>query len=263
MTDRPDYVRTARSPRMLGLLVLLLLAAAVCGRLGVWQLDRATERGAAGARAQEEAAASHGAVPLDEVLPPQTTMSGDLLGRVVQVSGTYGTDELLVPGRVLDGVVGVLVLTPLQVTGTDAVLAVVRGWVPDVAAAQTLDPAPTGTVDLTGYLRAAEAGGEGGLPEGQVDAISPAELVNRWGGPIYSAYVVLETVEPAQDPDLLPLGQPEPGGDALNLQNLAYALQWWIFGGFAVALWVRIVRDEARAEVEEMAAAEQPVTTDR
>ena len=35
------------------------------------------------------------------------------------------------------------------------------------------------------------------------------------------------------------------GGTGLNLQNLFYALQWWVFGGFAVLLWVRLVRDEA------------------
>ena len=35
-------------------------------------------------------------------------------------------------------------------------------------------------------------------------------------------------------------------GAGLNIQNLAYAAQWWIFGAFAVLLWLRLVRDEAR-----------------
>nr|BFF18892.1 hypothetical protein GCM10025730_24130 [Promicromonospora thailandica] len=34
------------------------------------------------------------------------------------------------------------------------------------------------------------------------------------------------------------------GGTGANLQNIFYALQWWVFGGFAVLLWVRLVRDE-------------------
>ena len=29
-----------------------------------------------------------------------------------------------------------------------------------------------------------------------------------------------------------------------SLQNLLYAVQWWLFGGFAVFLWQRWVRDE-------------------
>src|SRR5690606_31769991 len=35
------------------------------------------------------------------------------------------------------------------------------------------------------------------------------------------------------------------GGTGLSRQNLFYARQWWVFGGFAVLLWVRLVRDEA------------------
>ena len=36
---RPPYGRTARSPRMLGILLVLLAIAAVCARLGVWQAE--------------------------------------------------------------------------------------------------------------------------------------------------------------------------------------------------------------------------------
>ena len=42
------------------------------------------------------------------------------------------------------------------------------------------------------------------------------------------------------------LDPPTKPGSGLNIQNLAYAAQWWIFGAFAVLLWLRLVRDEAR-----------------
>ena len=42
------------------------------------------------------------------------------------------------------------------------------------------------------------------------------------------------------------LDPPTAPGAGLNIQNLAYAAQWWIFGAFAVILWLRLVRDEAR-----------------
>ncbi|HLR56386.1 MAG TPA: hypothetical protein VK096_06480, partial [Actinomycetales bacterium] len=35
-----------------------------------------------------------------------------------------------------------------------------------------------------------------------------------------------------------------------NLQNLAYAFEWWIFGGFFTMLWIRSVRDHARRRKE-------------
>jgi DNA-binding transcriptional regulator of glucitol operon len=35
-----------------------------------------------------------------------------------------------------------------------------------------------------------------------------------------------------------------------SLQNFGYALQWWAFSAFAVWIWVRIVRDHARATTD-------------
>jgi cytochrome oxidase assembly protein ShyY1 len=39
-----------------------------------------------------------------------------------------------------------------------------------------------------------------------------------------------------------------PSGFAL--QNLSYALQWWLFAGFAVFFWWRLVRDAHERELE-------------
>lgn len=246
---------------MLVLLVVLLGAAAVCARLGVWQLDRAALRGALAAQdtaiSQEGVAADR----IGEVLAPQQAFPGSLVGRRVAVAGTYdAAGQVLVVDRVLDGRPGYLVLTPLRVrgaggaagwTGADPVLPVVRGWVADPAAAGGLLAVPDGAVELTGYLQASEAPGRGAAVPGQVDAISSAELVNSWGGPVYSGYLVLAEARPAQEAGLALLGPPTPAGSEggrWNVQNLAYALQWWIFGGFALFLWLRLVKDESLGE---------------
>lgn len=253
---RPDHLGTARTPRMLGLLVLLLAVAAVCGRLGMWQLDRAADRAQARADQAAREAAQAEPVPLAEVLEPGDPVTAEMVAVAVAVSGEL-TEQVLVVGRARDGEPGVLVLAGLRVEGDGALLPVVRGWVPDAAAAESLEPPPAGSVEVTGWIQVGEAGGEArDLPPGTVDAISPAELVNLWGGPMYSGYLVLSGVEPAQDAALLSLGPPTATSDGPVLQNLAYALQWWIFGGFAVLLWVRMVRDEARASAEQ--AAEHP-----
>ena len=42
--ERRTFLQVARQPRMIGLLLVFVLAALVCGRLGAWQLDRAYER---------------------------------------------------------------------------------------------------------------------------------------------------------------------------------------------------------------------------
>ena len=52
-----------------------------------------------------------------------------------------------------------------------------------------------------------------------------------------------------------------------DLQNFGYALQWWAFSIFAVAFWVKIVRDAAiiapapaAQPAEPVAATDEPVT---
>ncbi|OIQ87506.1 SURF1 family protein [mine drainage metagenome] len=248
-----SFARAAVRPRMIALLLILLAAAGVCGRLGVWQLDRAKERGAQNARAVQAARESTTPVPLGAVLAPQTRFTAEMVGRRVAVTGTFdASGQLLVRDRTRDGRTGFLVLTPLRVqestsTGasTNAVLPVVRGWVPSADVGATVLAPPVGTVHVTGFLQASEAAGSIDDATAQTDAISSAQLVNRWGGPIYSGYLVVSQLVPAQSVDVLALQPPTVQGAGLNLQNLAYAAQWWIFGGFAIFFWTRMVRDEA------------------
>jgi cytochrome oxidase assembly protein ShyY1 len=246
-----SMLRAAVRPRMLALLVLMLAAAAVCARLGVWQLDRAH----VGAQADEPVAGQQTTAPLDDVLQPQTSFRGDLVARQVAVTGTFEADgQLLVTGRVVDGRPAYLVLTPLRVAsagGGDvaaAVLPVVRGWVASPDDAASLD-VPAGEVEVTGYLQASEASGALDPSAATTDAISSAQLVNVWGGPIYSGYLALAGSDPAQPAGLTPLPPLVPDdGEGWDLRNLGYAAQWWIFGVFAAGLWVRLVRDEAHGE---------------
>ncbi len=71
-----------------------------------------------------------------------------------------------------------------------------------------------------------------------------AQLASAWGTPIYTGYLVQSEPEPSTP--ILALGPPALPGSGLAWRNLMYALQWWIFGGFALAIWFRSVRDEAR-----------------
>ncbi|MCA5892596.1 SURF1 family protein [Isoptericola sp. NEAU-Y5] len=260
----------AVQPRMIGILLVFLLAAAVCARLGVWQLDRAYQRAELAAQQEAAEALAQGPAALGELLRPQESFPGELVGREVWATGTYeAADQLLVAGRSLDGRQGYLVLTPLRVVddGTGGaswadlsgapVLPVVRGWVPTPSAAGEVLDVPGGEVRVSGWLQASESVQEGvePLPDNLdgpplVDSIATGALVNTWGGPTYTGYVVLTGSDPAQvaaaggGPEPLPRPVIE-GSEGVNLQNLFYALQWWVFGLFAVLLWVRLVRDEA------------------
>jgi len=257
--ERRTFFQVARQPRMIGLLLVFVLAALVCGRLGAWQLDRAYER--AELAAQQEAAEAVAAGPswIGDVLAPQESFPGELVGREVRVAGEFeDSGSLLVPGRVLEGHTGYLVLTPFRVTddGTDGgswadlsgapVLAVVQGWVAAPADAEAL-ALPEGEVTLTGWLQVGEStSGSAAVADGQTEQIALSALVNEWGGPIYTGYLVANG-GPGSPESGGVAALPRPtidGGSGANLQNVFYALQWWVFGGFAVLLWIRLVRDE-------------------
>ena len=61
---------------------------------------------------------------------------------------------------------------------------------------------------------------------------------------------------------------PPPDLDApLNLRNAAYAVQWWVFGIFAIWMWWKMFRAEEQAEqqADGLAAqqADEPVAAPR
>lgn len=258
--QRPTLWSVARTPRMIALLVVFLAAAAVCARLGAWQLERAEVRGASAQAARLAEIEAQEPVPLEEVLAPQSTFDGALVGRRVEVTGQFEADgQLLVVDRALDGRTGYLVLTPLRVESADAeadgaVLPVVRGWVADGDPDADRVAVPEGEVTVTGYLQGSEDSGQahGTLEPGTTDSISSAELLGVWGGPIWTGYAVLTSVDPAQAGGIELLPPPTRSGTGLNIQNLGYAAQWFVFGGFAVFLWVRLLKDELLRESGEL-----------
>jgi len=241
------FWEVARTPRMTGLLLVLLLAAAGCGWLGAWQLDRAALRGEEAAAKAREEVYGRPPVPIAELLPPRQPFTADLVGRRVTVTGELTGEQLLVPGRVRQGEVGHLVLARMVDATTGALVVVVRGWQADDAAPP---PVPTGEVTVTGYLQAGEAAGQGRdaegrpLPAGYTDAVSPAQLAASWGTPVHTGYLVQS--EPAPEPPLLLMDPPRLPEEGMELRNLVYAIEWWVFAAFAVAIWVRTVRDHAR-----------------
>ena len=239
---------------MLAALVLLLALAAVFVRLGTWQLDRASERSQQAAARAAAQLAEADPVPIDEVVSPQSGITAEMVGRRVVVAGEYGAEQYLVAEAGPDGEPGVVLLAPLFVAegaGAGAVLPVVRGWVAGPAedwvgerAPGGALAAPTGPVRVVGSIAGSEAALAGTGADGTLESVSAGQLANLWGSPIYSGYVRLELSEPAEAEPLRPAPAPAVAAGGLPLQNLAYAAQWWVFGLFALLVWIRLLRDE-------------------
>lgn len=45
------------------------------------------------------------------------------------------------------------------------------------------------------------------------------------------------------------------GDPSLDVRNLVYALQWWVFAAFGTWFWFRFLRDQRDAELAELVAA--------
>ncbi|MEU6243531.1 SURF1 family protein [Streptomyces sp. NPDC047024] len=236
------------TPRWWGINVFVLLAVPFCVFMGSWQLSRFEGRVQDSRTATEQASSDRGgtARPLATMLPVDKRTSG----KRVTASGRYGR-QLLVPDRQLDGRTGYYVLTLLR-TGTGTSLPVVRGWLPGKADAHTAPAPPTGEVTVTGALQAPETPGDngvsaqGGLPAGQTAAISPASLVNLVPDKLYDAWVTLDQ----GDTGMKAVPATAPAGTGLDLkafQNLGYTGEWFVFAGFVVFMWFRLLRREAEA----------------
>ena len=238
-------LRTALRPRWLALLALVLAVCAVFGWLGSWQLGVARDRGAQAAARELRA---RPAVPLDEVLMPQRSFTAPAAGRQVSATGTYdATTTVLVPGRLQGGRSGQWVVTGLR-TEAGAWLPVVRGWVASADDASAASASvPSRRLTVLGVLQPDDPPADRAvvLPPGQLQQVDAADLVNRWGAPIYNGYVLAATesgVPNRPQPQRVPAPALTPQG--IEWRNAAYAVQWWLFAGFALVLWWKMVRQE-------------------
>lgn len=151
---------SGRSARSVVVVLLGLAVAAVCARLGLWQLDRLQERRERNAALRQ--ALSLPPLPLPDSLSAVFGHPERYVFRRAVVDGVYDpAGELILRGRTAEGRPGVHLVTPLRVAG-DTVLLVNRGWAPSPDAA-TIDPRPLsepGERRVEGILLAAPATGD-------------------------------------------------------------------------------------------------------
>ncbi len=255
-------------PRWLGLTGLLLVVLTIFTVLGLWQLSVAKDEARREAIAQ---APRQPVTPIGAVLTPQGPFPATASGRRVEATGRYVPDaQVLVVDRRLDGASGYWVVTPLVVSQTGARIAVLRGFVRTPVA-----PEPTSTEEVTvlGSIAPGESpvSSVAALPDGQLRSIDLAQLVNAWNTPVYNAFLFAIS----ESPDASAAGPagssaagglervpPPPVPSGLTLRNAAYALQWWVFGLFAIWMWWRMVREDHDRDVALAAAAPEPQLID-
>ncbi|RLV54704.1 SURF1 family protein [Aeromicrobium phragmitis] len=236
------------SRRWLGFGAFVVALSVTCVFLGMWQHDRHEQRQDRNARIEAHAAANP--VPVEDVAPPDEGWEPGAEWTRVTATGHYDPEhEIVLKFQQRGSSPGVDIVTPLILESGDAVL-VDRGWLSARNTAEKpedIPPAPTGTVEVTGWLRAdSTAEGQAVTPEnGQVRAIHSEAVAATLPYDLLEGYVALREQVPASE-GLIPAEPPDLGMGV----NLFYSWQWYFFAGLAIFGFVWFLRAELKERRE-------------
>jgi len=219
--------------------LLGVIVAAVCVRLGVWQLERLGERRQLNDRLRSRAEMP----PVDVTALPADT--GIAHYRRVRIAGTYDFDrEIVLTNRSRQGSPGVNIITPLRIPGRDTAILVNRGWV----------YAPDGmTADLTRWREPAQVSGDAfvenyGTGKGVVRAPARPQawrwldrdaLSQAFPYPLAPYFVVLIAEGPETPPNVPPRLSVPPLDEG---PHTSYAIQWFSFATISIIGMILFLR---------------------
>lgn len=259
-------LKTALKPRWILSLILAMVIAAVFVLLSQWQFSSSS------GDAPPPASTTEQVQPLTDVFSPGVPMTAPVADQMITMGGEFLADTtVLVQNRLQGDRQGFWLLSAFAVEpdsaeqdsaeatagfGDQTVIPVVHGWIADAAAA-TQVPEPVGPGAVTGRLLPAEGPVAERPVAGQIPTLATADLTNRWDRAIYSGFVVSTSttvagvpLEPQAPLEAVTVG-PQPQETPLNWLNIFYAIEWFVFAGFAFFLWWRLVADDYRRTLEE------------
>ncbi|MFM8319827.1 MAG: SURF1 family protein [Chloroflexota bacterium] len=231
--------------------LLVILGAALCVRLGIWQLDRLEQRRAFNSRVT----AQLGQPPLK--LEGQA-LQADLYNmeyRQVEARGQYDfSQEITILNQVNGSEWGVHLVTPLVLEGSPQAVLVDRGWIPaaDYQSGAWSKYAEPGQVTVRGVLRrprqAAEVSGRADPTPSPGQALRAWNFVNipaiarQTSHPLLGAYI-----QQAPDPSWSGLpARSQPEIEITEGPHMGYALQWFTFAAILGLGYPFFVRRQER-----------------
>jgi surfeit locus 1 family protein len=235
--DRPALQTLVSSRSRRVAVLILLLAAAVCARLGVWQLSRLQQRRAANQimlRARAEPPIS-----LDQ---PGRRDSAALAQRWVTVRGRYDRrHQIVLRGQGYQGTPGVGVVTPLRLSGTDTAVLVIRGFVPapDAVRASLDSLDEPGERRVTGLAQPIGSGGGKPLAVAGQSTWARLDLPALTRALPYPILPLAILQTPDSSLPRYPIRLAPPDVD--DGPHLNYAVQWFLFSAMAVAFALIVV----------------------
>lgn len=203
----------------------IVLIAAGFIRLGIWQLDRASEKMALKTAMQQEQQKE--AINIEDII---LTRDGAIPNLHVTLAGEYINEKsfLLVP-QSYNGQLGFGVITPFRLQSSNRIVLVDRGWITVASGSQLNFRRVVGTRQLTAqiHLQSSSPGSDD-----RPDASS-------W--PVQIRRLDVDVISEILGEDLFPypvrLNEDQPGVlirhwtavTANSTANISYAIQWFLF----------------------------------
>jgi len=216
--------------------LLVIAALGVLARLGIWQLDRHTQRVTANARITEQLNSTPITLTPDLLATDMTKMEY----RAISVTGAFDhANQIALRNQVWhDNLLGKHLLTPLIVSGTQQAILVDRGWIPQDQASpdnwKKFDE--PGVVKVTGVIRISQVKPDfGGVPDPE-GALKEWNLINLQRiaqqmpykiAPVYIQQAPAPGVKATAQTQMPFRTQPEL--DLSEGSHLGYAGQWFLF----------------------------------
>lgn len=223
-------------------LLLGLLGATIMTGLGVWQLGKYQEQGSEQIRARTH----RPTVALGHLAQPGKEATDKAFYRPVRLSGHYDNSlQKLLPTDAKSRKSRVLTAFILDSGGA---VPVVRG----TTTAKSAPAAPSGHRHQTGLLLPSESDSPSkgsSRSTGHSDrspSVNLAALTQSWKPKLVTGFVTLRGGD-AHRQALTPAHVSIPKSSG-RLQNGAYALQWWVFAAFSIAMGIKMARDIKRTD---------------
>lgn len=246
-------MRRLFAPRWILVHVSVALLILLMVNLGFWQLNRLDAK-----KIRNESISAQIQRPaVDLSTAPTFDALGPEWSKVV-LKGEYSSkDAITIINRSLDGAAGYNSALPFITTNGQVVL-VNRGFVP---LATSNPPAPSGTLQILGYVRQTQKRSA----VGAIDSSSPdstefqrfdlSVIANATDAKLLTNdYVQLIAENPAsQESWPAPVALPTLDEGS----HLSYAFQWFFFTATALTGWIYVVRKKLREPINDPAAPEQ------
>jgi surfeit locus 1 family protein len=208
------------------LLILAAVMAAICVRLGIWQLARRRQRLAMNARIESNIAAP--AVPIPALSGDTTTV------RFRRATATGVPDyehEFALTLKGNDGAPGVDLMTPLRIPGQDSAVLVNRGWTYS-ADGMTVDFTKLRDRDssFTGYVDVFESHPADTIRNRGIARLSYEAIARTMPYPVRHTYLVAMGDTASSGLPVVRLRPPRLD----NGPHLNYAIQWFSFAAIAL-----------------------------